>query len=407
MPELKKAIVLGGTHDHIRVFEILKKKGYFTILIDYLENPPARRFADEFLRESTLDKERVLDIAKRIGPELIVAACIDQALLTMAYVCEDLKVPCHISYKTALELTNKTFMKRKFVEAGILTSKFVIQDKHIDIKTIDLNYPLVVKPVDSNSSKGITKIENSSRLPKAIEYAFSFSRSQEVIVEEFIQGEEYSVDVAVKNSVPTIVLVSKNIKLPLNEENFTIIQSLYPATDDPLILNQIIDIANKIVGAYHIKNGPLLIQLINQDSKLFVVEFSARLGGGSKHHFIKKITGFDMLEWFINIFNADIGGIKLKKNFNCAILNYMYAHKGRIDEFVNFDQLMDQNIIADYFYYKSEGTKITNHISSADRPAGYLVVDNDYQALEEKLSFAAKHLKILDKNGFNLVLKTF
>ena len=58
-----------------------------------------------------------------------------------------------------------------------------------------------------------------------------------------------------------------------------------------------------------------------------------------------------MLEWFINIFNADIGGIKLKKNFNCAILNYMYAHKGRIDEFVNFDQLMDQNIIADYFYY--------------------------------------------------------
>lgn len=91
---MQKAIVLGGTHDHITLIELLKQRSYYTILIDYYENPIAKEYADEFIRESTTDKETVLEIAKKNNVNLVIAACIDSALATMAYVSEKLNLPC-------------------------------------------------------------------------------------------------------------------------------------------------------------------------------------------------------------------------------------------------------------------------------------------------------------------------
>ena len=88
----KKAIVLGGTHDHIELLKNLKKRNFYTLLIDYNSNPPAKKYADKFFNESTLDKSVVLNIAKKESVKLVIATCVDQALLTMAYVSEKLNV---------------------------------------------------------------------------------------------------------------------------------------------------------------------------------------------------------------------------------------------------------------------------------------------------------------------------
>src|SRR5690554_6886519 len=154
-----KAIVLGGTHDHVLLLQKLKERGYYTLLIDYNENPPARRFADEYIRESTLDKDKILEIATTVDAALVIATCIDQALLTMCYVSEELNLPCHLTYEQALNLTNKAYMKKLFFDNGIPTSKYYIVENTEDIsgKVLGFEYPVVVKPADANSSKGIQK----------------------------------------------------------------------------------------------------------------------------------------------------------------------------------------------------------------------------------------------------------
>jgi biotin carboxylase len=401
---MKKAIILGGTHDHIRLIEILKEKGYYTFLIDYLENPPARKFADEHIRESTLDMELVASLAKEIKPDLLIEACIDQALLTMAYVCEKLSLPCHISYQTALELTNKALMKSKFAEHHIPTTHYVIL-KSLGFESVaGLKYPLVVKPVDSNSSKGITKVNTYSDLESAAMIAFSHSRTKEIIVEEYMEGEEFSVDVAVENGEPTILLVTKNIKMQQNENTFTITQSYFPATTDEALLLKVHNIVLKIVLAYNIQSSPLLVQLIHNKGEISVIEFSARLGGGSKHHLIKKITGFDALEWFVDVVLTQPKSVTIQQMFRYACINYIYAKKGIIVGFEGFDELLNEGIIDDYYLYKTGGMEITNHIASTDRPAGILIADDDYAAFCRKQEIAFKAISILDECGTSMLI---
>jgi biotin carboxylase len=401
---MKNAIVLGGTHDHIRLIEILKEKGYYTYLIDYLENPPARRFADEHIRESTLDIESVVNLTKEIKPDLLMAACIDQALLTMAYVCEKLSLHCHINYQTALELTNKALMKSKFVEHHIPTTPYVIL-KSTNVQSVDvLKYPVVVKPADSNSSKGITKVNTYSDLESATSFAFSHSRTKEIIVEEFMEGEEFSVDVAVENGEPTILLVTKNIKMQQNENTFTISQSYFPATSDEGLLKKIHNIILKIVSAYNIRNSPLLVQLIHNKGEISVIEFSARLGGGSKHHLIKKITGFDALEWFVDVVLTQPKSVTIQQMFRYACINYIYAKNGIIAGFKGFDELLKAAVIDDYYLYKTPGMEITNHIASTDRPAGFLITDDDYAAFFRKQAIAFDTISIIDECGSPMLI---
>lgn len=400
---MKSAIVLGGTHDHIRLIELLKERDYRTVLVDYLEDPPAGPYADEHIRESTLDLEAVLALADRIKPEVVITACIDQALLTMAYVCERLGLPCHVDYPTALALTHKAHMKRKFAGHGIPTSNFVVLGDESPRAPLELEFPLVVKPADSNSSKGVTRVNIAGELQAAVDLAFSHSRSRSVIVESFVEGDEFSVDVAVREFEPVVVMVTKNIKARQNVNAFTIVQSLFPATRDPLLLDGIRRIAQQIVHAYGLRNGPLLIQLVHRAGELRVIEFSARLGGGSKHHLVKKMTGFDLLEWFVDSLFSAPGGVRLRQDYEFACVNYLYARNGIIGKFVNFDELVADGTVDQYFFYKTPGTVIDNHISSADRPAGYMIVDNDHQRLAARVLSATKRLGILDKAGDDMI----
>lgn len=401
---MKKAIILGGTHDHITLIEQLTGRGFSTILVDYLENPPAIGFADKYIRESTLDQHKVLEIAKQEAAELVITACIDQALLTMAYVCEKLGLPCHISYHTALALTNKALMKEIFLKNDIPTSKhFVLSSKH-DVIPDDLKYPLVVKPADSNSSKGITKVNSKSEVGEAINTAFTFTRSHKVVVEEFVIGDELSVDVVIENFEPHIVLVTKNIKMQQNENHFTIVQNVFPGIQDPAVNEQIRLIAGKIAKAYNISNGPLLIQLIYDGTRLSVVEFSSRIGGGSKHHQIKSVTGFDILGYFIELLLGKSTAPVIRKNCNYALMNYIYAKNGTINKFIGFEELKNKGAIEDYFYYKLPGSEVTSHVSSADRLAGLLITAKSRQELIRKLQRSDNHLKLLDLNENDLMI---
>lgn len=146
---MKTAIVLGGTHDHIYLIELLQTQNYFVILIDYLADPPAKKAADEHIAESALDENIVLKIAKERKAELVISLCIDQTLPVMAFVCSKLGLPCHLTHAQSLSLTNKYEMKRKLKKGRIPTTDFIIIDD--DIQTTvnhNLLFPLVIKPVD-------------------------------------------------------------------------------------------------------------------------------------------------------------------------------------------------------------------------------------------------------------------
>ncbi|MBE0640354.1 MAG: ATP-grasp domain-containing protein [Bacteroidales bacterium] len=401
---MKNAIVLGGTHDHIRLIEILKEKGYYTYLIDYLENPPARKFADEHIRESALDKEKVLEIAIKNKSELTIALCIDQALLSMAYVSEKMGTPCYLCFEKALSLTNKALMKNIMRQSGIPTSDFLIIKIASDLTDIKFGLPYVVKPADSNSSKGISKIENKDHLLNAFIRAKEFSSTNEVILEQFKEGVEYSVDFFIKASMPQLLLITKYSKSKIHSNKFIITQSYSPTDFPSNLIPKLHQIASNISKAFRISDGPLFIQLLRNDNDINIVEFSSRIGGGSKHHFMKRVNGFDYLKHLIEFTLGKNPSIELNHTNSFTGINFVYANKGAMISLEGFDKAVKTGLIAEYFNYKTIGSDISGSESSADRLLGFIVEGNSFEELVNKSKIVDSQLRVLDKNGNDIMI---
>ncbi|MBQ7826860.1 MAG: ATP-grasp domain-containing protein [Clostridia bacterium] len=225
-----KALVLAGGFPQIALIEELKRRGYFVLLADYYENPVAKPFADEFFRISTLDVDAIKALAIAEAVDLVITACTDQALLTVAKVSEELGLPCYIDYGTALKVTNKSYMKEMFQSHGIPSARFFVAGQLCDSMIRDLRYPCIVKPVDCNSSKGVAKVYGEAQLRHAFELAVEYSRTDTAIVEEYIEGREITVDVQVKDGRAQVLSMAYSDKIP-DEGKFVIYRTRYPISE--------------------------------------------------------------------------------------------------------------------------------------------------------------------------------
>ena len=129
-----KILVLAGGFDQIALIKELRGRGNIVYLADYFENPPAKQYADKHFQISTLDENAVYELAKKEQVELITTACTDQALMTIANVSEKLNLPCYISLKTARDVTNKAYMKKKFAEFNIPTANWNLLESESDFE---------------------------------------------------------------------------------------------------------------------------------------------------------------------------------------------------------------------------------------------------------------------------------
>ena len=192
---MKTAVVLGGTFPHRELLVKLKERGYYTVLVDYYDSPIAKDVADKHIKESTLDRAKVLQITKQEKADLVISSCIDQANVTACYVSERLGLPCPYSYETALNVTDKKRMKEIMLRNGIPTAKYYSINNVDEFIPEALNYPIIIKPADSNSSKGVRRIDAyDQNTLDFISLALSISRNNSAIIEEFKIGKEIGVD---------------------------------------------------------------------------------------------------------------------------------------------------------------------------------------------------------------------
>lgn len=397
-----KILVLAGGSDQIALINELKSRGHETILVDYFENPPAKPFADKHIVASTLVTDKVEEIAKEEKVDLVCTACTDQALLTVAKVSEKLGLPCYISYQTGLNVTNKSYMKKVLMANSIPTAKFIILGS-VDMSAIkDFTYPLVVKPVDCNSSKGVKRIDTPDELPKYLEEAINFSRTKTAIVEEFKIGEEISADFYVENGVAKYLSATNSFKIP-NRKSFTILGSAYPIVNEEQEA-KLVSIATDIAKSFELDNCPLLIQLIANGNDFNVIEFSARMGGGSKYKLIEVLSGVNIMSKYVDRILGGFPSVEPSKQVNYCKMVYTYCTPGIIDHIEGLAELKNTKVIDEYFIYKTNGMEITHSETSGDRPLGYLVTADTSVLLDKKIKIADSQIKVIDANGADIMI---
>lgn len=402
------AIVLGGTSPHILLINKLKERGYYTILIDYLDNPPAKKYADEHIQASTLDKEIVFSIAKEKSAALIISTCIDQANSVCCYVSEKLGLPHPYSYQTSLNVTDKGLMKRVMQANGIPTSPFILTNSLDDTRWDKVVYPAVVKPVDCNSSKGVKRVDNYSEALKATSKALKISRSNMAIIEGFNQGPEIQVDCVSTNAGVMVMMTRQKLKV-FSSNNDMVLQSfgsVFPAPLDERLQKEIQIIAEKIATAFNLVNTPFFYQAIVTNSGIKVIEFAPRVGGGLSHHVLKEFGHYDAIEATIYSFLGKDINVKPYKTKNFMSTNIIYMNPGVFDHIEGLAEAKEKGLIQDYFIMKQRGDVVDNDFRSSNRVAAFTVYGDKYEIIYNKAKLVLAQTEVYGVRGDLLMNRT-
>lgn len=296
--EKKKILLLGGSAQQIVAIETAKKLGYYTVLCDFLPDNPGQYVADKFYLESTTDKEPILEVAKKENIDGVLAYASDPAAPTAAYVAEKLGLPGN-AYKAVNTLCNKDLFRKFLSENGFSTPKA------FGFKTIEealkeknkFSYPIIIKPVDSSGSKGATVLHSEDGLQEALVFAFSFSRCNRIIVEDYIEKKHpYLIggDIFIENGkvilwglmnchrdnkVNPLVPVGKSFPLQLEEED----------------IQRVKDTLTLMVEKLGIRNGSMNVELIvDKSNRVWPIDVGPRSGGNMIPDLLGDMFGVDI-----------------------------------------------------------------------------------------------------------------
>ena len=400
------AIVLGGTAPHVLLVNKLHERGYYVVLVDYLSNPPARRVAEEHIQASTLDKEKVLEIAKEKKASLVISTCIDQANSVCCYVAEQLNLPHPYSYETSLYVTNKGLMKERMKAFDVPSSSFILTKSSDGIDWAQVSFPCVVKPVDCNSSKGVHRADSLDEAKPFVEEALKLSQTGEAIIEGFCAGDEIQVDcVALDNDADVVMTRSKVKVAGSNEAVLNSYGSIVPAQVSENVLPKLKHIAVGIAKGFGLRNTPFFYQAIVTGDEVNVLEFAPRVGGGLSYYMIKNFVGFDAVEAVVDSFL----GKRINNSYHAPERVYrtclLYAKPCTFDHIEGLERLKEEGLVTETFITKSKGDEIDGDMRSSNRVGSFIVAAASLDELNERVKCCMNSVGIIDDKGNNMILQ--
>jgi biotin carboxylase len=281
LPERKRILILGAGVMQGPTLRIACEMGLETIAIDADSTALCVPLADRFEKIDLKDREGIEKLARSLmeqgGLAGVMTAGTDFSA-SVAWVAEKLRLP-GISFEAALDASDKERMRKRFKEAGVPSPEFtVISDSSGKALDLPFSWPAVVKPVDNMGARGCRRVESPAELKAAVVEAMAFSRSGRVIVEEYMEGPEFSVDALVYRGEITICgFADRHIFFP---PYFIEMGHTMPSSIDPAVMRLLIETFNKGVKALDIANGAAKGDVKLTPRGPMIGEIAARLSGG-------------------------------------------------------------------------------------------------------------------------------
>lgn len=294
----KKSILVFGVGELQRsIICRAKLKGLFTIGIDPCADAVCKDEVDAFEIVGGQDFEGTCAVVEKYGVDAIVTASTDKPLVMMARVAERYGFPFY-SVETAQWSTDKYQMKQRFLGGGVpcARGRLIAKAEEAD----DLYYPLIVKPRDNSGSRGVKLCRNREELQDAMQEALQYSHLDTVLVEEYIEGQEYSIEgLHYEGKSEVIQFTEKTTtEFPYNVE----LAHKQPANLTENQKNDIRGLVSKIASCMHFENCPSHTELKINERGIFIIETSPRLGGDYiTSTLVPLSTGINMEDQLLNI----------------------------------------------------------------------------------------------------------
>lgn len=299
---MKKILLLGGSAQQIAAIETAKRLGYYTVLCDYLTDNPGQYHADKFYLASTTDKDAVLEVAQKENVDGVLAYASDPAAPTAAYVAEKLGLPTN-PYKSVEILSNKD-MFREFLRENGFNTPFAkgyssVDDAEKDIQNGLFGLPVIIKPVDSSGSKGVSKIDNVDQMKEKFENALSFSKCKRVIVEEYVEKFGYQIagdGLAVNGELVFRCFANDHFNAKCTNPYVPIAAS-FPYNMPDEVHSKIHSEIQRLLTLLNMRTSCYNFDIrIDSDYNVYLMEIAPRNGGNYIPQVIKHAAGVDLAE---------------------------------------------------------------------------------------------------------------
>ena len=308
---MKKLMLLGGSRYILPIIKQAHDMGIHVITCDYLPNNVAHRYSDEYCNISIIDKEAVLRKCENLKIDGISSFACDPGVVTAAYVAEKMGLPSCGPYESVKILQNKALF-RDFLRRNnfcVPFSKSFSSFEDIDKSLGDFRFPVIVKPVDSAGSKGVSCVEDCSSLQKAFQNAIEYSISKEVIIEEFIESDGYPSDsecFSLNGRMDFISFSAQHFDSsntnPYVPCGFTWEPSIIP-TNRQILSSEL----QRLIGLLHMQTSIYNVESRQGvDGKPYLMEVSPRGGGNRLAEMVKLASGLDLIQYAVQAAMGDV-----------------------------------------------------------------------------------------------------
>ena len=409
----KRILILGATPHSIHVIDAARKLGIYTIVTDYVKNSPAKAYADKAYDVSTLDVDALIELCKNEQVDGLIAGYVDINLSPYYQVCKAMGYPYYCDDRQIDMTMNKKHFKDLCRRHGIAVAAD-IDEKLIEGAPDKIKYPVIVKPADSYSSKGISVVHDAESLKPAIDKAYSFSKCHEVVVEEFIKADDVYLYFTVQNGYVSISAMADRL---LNDKQYGSapqpVGYFFPSRYLDLYLEKVHKKVQEMIAEVGLKNGSFFLQGFATGDDIVFFEMGLRLSGGCGYLQIRHQNEIDQVAMYVNYaVSGKFGPWDLKKYDNprfkdpaCVVV--VLLGKGVVTKIIGLDAVKNDPSFFDIIQLKKENDELTE-IGTLNQVFARIYFSNkDKNKLNESIENIRKNLKILDENGKNMILNLF
>lgn len=373
-------MLLGGLRYLLPVIDAAHKLGYYVITCDYLPDNIAHKYSDEYCNISIIDKEAVLEVAEQLHIDGIMSFAVDPGVITAAYVQEKMGLPEAGPYESVCILQNKARFRKFLADNGFNVPKangYEAADEAV--RDLDkFRFPIMVKPVDSAGSKGVSRVDTTTDFKSAFDYAKDHSLAGCVIVEEYIEKQGCSSDSDCFSVDGELKFVSFSAQRFDDDapNPFTPAAYSWPSTFTEAQKSELTFELQRLLTLLGMKTSIYNIETrIGTDGKPYIMEVSPRGGGNRLAEMIRLATGVDLITNAVRAaVGDDVTGIEQKPyNGHWAELILHSKDDGR---FVAFD--LNQDFYSGYVKQVDLWVKEGEYVSSfkgANDTVGTLVLN--------------------------------
>jgi biotin carboxylase len=398
---MAKAFVLtGGSRSQLGLLEQARALGHEVCVVDGSERAPLLAEAEHAIVRSFADVNGVIrDLeARGIEPVAVATMGSDLAVLPTAQLAERLGLP-GLPVETARTVADKRRMRAAFERATVRCPKGREAASFAEAEQAfhQLGAPVVVKPVDGSAQRGVTEVRVEGELAPAVDRALAASRAGAIVLEQYLDGDEFTVNGFLLGREYFPMSVTKRLLHPPPPLGVCIAHR-YPS----LLANErpLFELAHRASLAVGLETGPSYVQVRMRDGQPWAIEVGARLGGGKDAELAKLVTGFDAIRanvrWALGELTRDDLGHG-EPVAPCGQVRFVVAPPGEIVRLDASPALALDGVHEAGFYWR-EGMTLPPMISGAER-LGYLLItasdEDELDALTER-ALAALDVEIAE-----------